>query len=152
MRPCTRCQSSRAHRRFPELDCGSTGGRRLLLVGATLLHVAAEFGSLEAARLLLDRGAGVNARATVNDAGVGGQTPIFHAVTQFRDDGLPMAQLLVEHGADLSVRVTLPGHYDQLDEVVECTPLGYALRIRDEPFRSGRVRTVAFLHERGVVE
>lgn len=139
----------RAHRRFPELDCGSTGGRRLLLEGATLLHVAAEFGSLEAARLLLDRGAGVNARATVNDAGIGGQTAIFHAVTQFGDDGLPMVQLLVEHGADLSVRATL---YDQLDEVVECTPLGYALRIRDEPFRSGRVRTVAFLRERGAVE
>ena len=52
------------HRRFPELDCGSTGGRRLLLQGATLLHVAAEFGVLDAARLLLDRGADVNARAT----------------------------------------------------------------------------------------
>ena len=76
---------SLVHRRFPELDCGSTGGRRLLLQGATLLHVAAEFGALEAARLLLDRGADVNARATVNDAGVGGQTAIFHAVTQFGD-------------------------------------------------------------------
>ncbi len=93
------------HRRFPELDCGSTGGRRLLLQGATLLHVAAEFGVVEAARLLLDRGADVNARATVDDAGVGGQTAIFHAVTQFEDRGLPMAQLLVKHGADLSVRV-----------------------------------------------
>ncbi len=30
-----------AKRRFAELDCGSTGGRRLLLKGATLLHVAA---------------------------------------------------------------------------------------------------------------
>src|SRR5262249_11844350 len=28
-------------RRFPDLDCGNTGGRRLLLQGATLLHVAA---------------------------------------------------------------------------------------------------------------
>ena len=71
------------HRRFPELDCGSTGGRRLLLQGATLLHVAAEFGGVDAARLLLDRGADVNARATVDEAGVGGQTAIFHAVTQW---------------------------------------------------------------------
>jgi hypothetical protein len=30
-----------------------------------------------------------------------------------------MVQLLVEHGADLSVRVTLPGHYERPDEVVE---------------------------------
>ena len=90
------------HRRFPELDCGSTGARRLLLQGATLLHVAAEFGNADAAKLLLDRGADVNARATVDDAGVGGQTAIFHAVTQFGDRGLPMAQLLVERGADLA--------------------------------------------------
>ena len=69
-------------------------------------------------------------RATVDDAGVGGQTAIFHAVTQFGDRGLPMAQLLVERGADLRVRVKLPGHYERMDEVVECTPLGYALRFR----------------------
>src|SRR5439155_4002065 len=102
-----------AHRRFLELDCGSTGGRRLLLEGATLLHVAAEFGAVEAARLLLARGADVNARATVDEAGVGGQTAIFHAVTQFGDQGLPMAQLLVAHDADLGVRVKIPGHYER---------------------------------------
>ena len=74
-----------------------------------MLHVAAEFGALDAARLLLDRGADVNARATVNDAGVGGQTAIFHAATQFADDGLPMVQWLVEHGADLTVRANNSG-------------------------------------------
>src|SRR6266498_952228 len=136
--------SKLAHRRFPELDCGSTGGRRLLLQGATLLHVAAEFGNTEAASLLLDRGADVNARATVDDGGVGGQTAIFHAVTQFGDVGLPMAQLLVERGADLSVRVKLPGHYERPDEVVECTPLGYAL------LSSGvQAKAVKLLRERG---
>ena len=139
------------HRRFPELDCGSTGGRRLLLQGATLLHVAAEFGVLDAARLLLDRGADVNARALEDDAGVGGQTAIFHAVTQFRDGGFAMAQLLMERGADLSVRVKLPGHYERPDEVVECTPLGYALRFLNEP-PAGQGRTVAFLRERGALE
>ena len=35
--------------------------------------------------------------------GIGGQTAIFHAVTQFDDDGLPITQLLVERGADLAV-------------------------------------------------
>ena len=72
-------------KRFSELDCGQTGGRSLLLQGGTLLHVAAEYGNLAAATLLLDRGADVNARATVDDAGIGGQTAIFHAVTQFDD-------------------------------------------------------------------
>ena len=141
--------STLIHRRFPELDCGSTGGRRLLLQGATLLHVAAEFGSLEAATLLLDRGADVNARATVNDAGVGGHTAIFHAVTQFGDRGLATTQLLVERGADLGVRATLPGHYERLDVVVDCTPLVYALQFRDESHSEGR--TIAFLLERGAI-
>jgi ankyrin repeat protein len=141
------------HRRFPELDFGSTGGRRLLLQGATLLHVAAEYGQVDAARLLIERGADVNAGALVDAAGVGGQTPIFHAATQFADLGLPMAQLLVERGADLSVRVTLPGHYERPDEFIECTPLGYAVtfvNIPEQPRSIGR--TVAFLRERGAVE
>ena len=38
--------------------------------------------------VLLGRGADVNARATVDEAGVGGHTAIFHAVTQFDDAGL----------------------------------------------------------------
>jgi len=139
-----------ADRRFPELDCGSTGARRLLLTGATLLHVAAEFGISDAATLLLDRGADVNARATVDEAGIGGQTAIFHAVTQFDDAGLPMVRLLVERGADLNVRAKLPGHYEQPEEVLECTPLGYALRFQSESQPGGR--TVAFLRERGAVE
>jgi ankyrin repeat protein len=143
--------STLAHPRFPELDCGSTGARRLLLQGATLLHVAAEFGATEAARLLLDRGADVNARATVDEAGVGGQTAIFHAVTQFGDRGLPMAHLLVERGADLGVRVRLPGHYERPDEIVECTPLGYARRFPNES-RSDNGGTVAFLRGRGAIE
>ena len=133
-------------RRFPELDCGSTGGRRLFLQGATLLHVAAELGNLEAAKLLMERGAQVDARAAADEAGVGGQTPIFHSVTQFDDRGLPMTQLLIDRGADLSVRVKLPGHYERPDEVVECTPLGYALR-----FRTGG-KTVTLLREREAVE
>lgn len=85
-------------RRFLELDFGTTGARQLTLRGATLLHVAAEYGNVEAAKLLLERGADVNARAVVDEAGIGGQTPIFHAVTQFFDGGLPMAQFLVEIG------------------------------------------------------
>jgi ankyrin repeat protein len=136
------------HRRFPELDFGSTGARLLKLQGATLLHVAAEYGNVAAAKLLLERDADVNARALVDEAGVGGQTPIFHAVTQFYDGGLPMTQFLVDHGADLSVRVKLPGHYEQPGEVVECTVLGYAARFPGDGHKNER-KTEAFLRERG---
>ena len=140
------------HKQFPELDFGATGGLLLTLRGATLLHVAAEYRNPEATMLLLNRGADVNARAALDAAGVGGQTPIFHAVTQRADEGLPVARLLMDRGADLSVRVKLPGHYERLGEVLECTPLGYAARFQDEPSRSDKVRTVAFLRERGAVE
>jgi hypothetical protein len=136
-----------AHLRFPELDCGVTGARLLTLRGATLLHVAAEYGSLEAAELLIGYGADVNAPAMIDEAGVGGQTPIFHAVTQFGDHGLPVARLLLDRGADLSLRVRLPGHYERPGEVVECTPLGYALRF---PGTAGK--TVDWLRQRGAVE
>jgi ankyrin repeat protein len=136
------------NRRFSELDCGQSGGRCLLLQGGTLLHVAAEYRNVRAAALLLDRGADVNARATVDEAGIGGQTAIFHAVTQFDDGGLPVTQLLVERGADLTVRVKLPGDYEQAGEVVECTALGYALQFGGASER----RTVTLLRERGALE
>lgn len=140
------------HRQFPELDFGSTGARLLKLQGATLLHVAAEYANVEAAKLLLDLGADVNARATVDESGVGGQTPIFHAVTQFFDGGLPMTQFLVERGADLSVRAKLPGHYERPGEVVECTPLGYAIRFPGNEHKTQHNKTVAFLRMRGARE
>src|SRR5258707_7094662 len=136
------------NKRFSELDCGQAGGRLLLLQGGTLLHVAAEYGNVAAVGLLLDRGADVNARATIDEAGIGGQTAIFHAVTQFDDGGLPVTQLLVERGADLTVRVKLPGDYERPGEIVECTPLGYALLFGGAIQR----RTVTLLGERGAVE
>jgi ankyrin repeat protein len=114
------------HRRFPELDFGSTAYRRLKLNGGTLLHLAAEYGVVEAARILIDRGADVNALAQVDGDGVGGQTPLFHAASQFFDYGLPLVKYLVESGAELDVRARLPGHYERPEEFVECTPLGYA--------------------------
>jgi ankyrin repeat protein len=120
-------------RRFPGLDFGASGGRRLTLVGATLLHIAAEYQNVDAVRLLLDLGADVNGRALIDDAGVGGQTAIFHAVTQSDDGGVPVARLLIDRGADLSLRATIPGHYERPDEVIEGTPLGYVLRVRDDP-------------------
>jgi ankyrin repeat protein len=111
--------------------------------------VAAEYGNLEAAKLLVQYGADVNARASIDEAGIGGQTPIFHAVTQFDDWGLSTAQWLIERGADLSLRARLPGHYERPDEVVECTPLGYALRFPGDPTPS---KTVSMLRAHGAAQ
>ena len=138
--------------RFDELGFGATGGRTLTLRGATLLHVAAEYGNAEAVKLLLDRGADVNVRAGVDENGVGGQTAIFHAVTQFWNYGLEAARLLVERGADLDLRVQVPGHYEQPGEVVECTALGYAMRFPGDHPGQPENRCIALIREHGAVE
>jgi ankyrin repeat protein len=132
------------HRRFPELNFGSTARRRLTLQGATLLHLAAEYGNLEAATLLLNQGADVNARADVTHSGIGGQTAIFHAATQFYDYGLPIVELLLQHGADLTLRAKLPGDYERPDETVDCTPVEYAMLFPgDENKTVARLRRIS---------
>jgi ankyrin repeat protein len=115
-----------SHKKFPNLNIGNTGMRRMTLCGATLLHVAAEYGNREAVALLLDQGADVNAQANVDESGIGGQTPIFHCASQFYDWGLATTKLLIERGANLGVRATVPGRYDLPDEFVTATPLAYA--------------------------
>ena len=125
------------YRRFPELDFGNSGLRRLQLAGSTLLHVAAEYGSLDCARLLLARGATANAAASIDNNGVGGQTPIFHAATQFGDRGLPMIELLLANGADLSLGATLPGHYERPDEYVTGTVVDYAIAFSGDDAPNG---------------
>jgi ankyrin repeat protein len=131
--------------RFPELDFGSSGARRLTLRGGTLLHVASEYGKLDMAQMLVERGADVNARAEIDDAGVGGQTPIFHAVTQFYNWGMPLVEFLVRKGADLSVRARLPGHYERPAEFVDCTPLGYARLFPGQDSHGAKNHIPAFL-------
>jgi len=107
------------HRRYPELDsCGNSGGRLLTLRGATLLHVAAEYGFLDAARILLDRGADVNARADIDVNAVGGQTPIFHALTNHNARNSRVA--------DLTMRARVPGHYERPGEILDVTAAEYA--------------------------
>lgn len=107
-------------RRF-DVVCANTP-----LTGATLLHVAAEYCEEHMARLLLDRGADIDARAAVDASGCGGQTPIFHTVNSIWNRGFAVFKLLVESRADVGVRVNLrhKGFGRQLDGV---TPLDYAI-------------------------
>jgi Ankyrin repeats (many copies) len=132
------------HRRFAELDFGSTACRRMTLCGGTLLHVAAEYGNVKAAQMLLAHGADLNARAELDPNGIGGQTPLFHAVSQFYDYGFEMTKFLVAGGANLAIRAKVPGHYERPDEFVECTAMGYA-----RMFPGGETESVAFLASAG---
>jgi ankyrin repeat protein len=145
-------EPSLVSRRFPKLDFGSTAARRLTLRGGTLLHVAAEYGNLDAAQLLVERGADVNAAAQLDGEGVGGQTPIFHAATQFYNWGMPVVEFLVRNGADLSLRVKLPGHYERPDEFVECTPLRYARLFPGNESHGMESRAVLFLKAAGAAD
>jgi hypothetical protein len=119
-------EPSLIEKRYPLLNIGTTAGRMLTLKGATLLHVAAEFGQATIAKLLLDFGADVNTKALTDSDGLGGQTPIFHAATQNGDFGIELVRLFLSNRADLTLRCRLPGHYERPEEVFEGTVLDYA--------------------------
>jgi len=91
--------SENLHRKLNPL-CAFTSCR-----GVSALHICAEFNSTRCARVLLDAGADVNARADRDADGVGGQTPIFHAVNSIFNYCGPMMEILVDAGADLDLRV-----------------------------------------------
>jgi len=79
------------------------------LVGVSLLHVAAEYGNLNAARALIEAGAEVNARAAIDEDGLNGHTPLFHTVNSNRNRSEPIMRLLLAAGA--RVDVPLAGAY-----------------------------------------
>jgi hypothetical protein len=97
--------------------------------GVTALHLCAEFNSVACARVLLDAGADVNARAAVDADGLGGQTPLFHAVNSNQDYCRPMLELLVASGADVALRLkglVWGAAMDWETVVFDVTPISYA--------------------------
>jgi ankyrin repeat protein len=69
------------------------------LVGVSLLHVAAEYGNLNAARALIEAGADVNAAAAFDEYGLNGHTPLFHTVNSIFNRSEPIMRLLLSAGA-----------------------------------------------------
>ncbi len=88
-----------------------------------------EFNSTRCAHVLLDAGTDVNARADRNENGLGGHTPIFHAVNSIFNYCRPVMEILVNAGADLDTRVRslLWGDSMSWETVVyDVTPISYA--------------------------
>ncbi len=100
------------------------------LLDASLLHIAAEYGHLDAAQVLVNYGAAVNARAGTDAFGFGGQTPIFHTVNQDANKGIAVLRFLIGAGADLDL--TLKGliwgkGYEWETFIPDVNPVSYAM-------------------------
>jgi hypothetical protein len=97
--------------------------------GVTALHICAEFNCVRSAQALLEAGADVNSRADVDADGLGGQTPIFHAVNNIMNYCRPVMELLVMAGADLDIRLkglVWGETFDWETVLFDITPLSYA--------------------------
>lgn len=100
------------------------------LFEASLLHICAEFNHTECAKILIDHGADVNAKAGLDEYGFGGQTPIFHTVNQNRNQSAEMMDLLLLQGADLSgtVKGIIWGKsYEWETFIPAVNPISYAM-------------------------
>jgi len=140
----------------PELGCHdevlATHGTPL--AGATLLHMCIDYGELEIARWLLDRGMDVDAPAAVDADGFGGHTALFATVVSQMNFWMnygaggpkeaPFTQLLLDHGADPNARASLrkqlhPGYGpppDTVHEYRDVTPLSWGSRFHNKLFVS----------------
>lgn len=99
------------------------------LAGASLLHVAAEYGNVDVARVLLEMGADVNAQAAVDEYGLNGHTPLFHTVNSNRNRSAPILRLLLDAGAksDVFLRgVTWGKGFEWETTLFDVTPISYA--------------------------
>jgi hypothetical protein len=132
----------------PELGCGPDGSLAYVgtpLGGATLLHMSVDYGELEIAEWLLDRGMDVNVRAATDAEGFGGYTPLFSAVVSYawyvrskyrrpkpgRDR---LAELIIARGADPNARASIRNriHSDVVHEYRDVTPSEYGQRFHDQ--------------------
>ena len=115
----------------PELGCHdevlATQGTPL--AGTTLLHLCADYDEIDIARWLLEQGMDPNVRAAVDAEGFGGHTALFGTVVSqpnfwmnytHQPQQAPFTQLLLDHGANPTVRASLrkklhPGYGPRYD-------------------------------------
>ena len=57
---------------------------------------------------------------------VGGQTAIFHALAHFTGTNPEITQLLIDRGADLTVRARVPGHGEHSGTFLDVSATEYA--------------------------
>ena len=129
------------------------------LAGGTLLHMAVDDDAIEMARWILQNGGDANARAAVDDDGFGGHTALFGCVVSQpyrcgRDREAAFARLLLDHGADPNVRVSLKKRLrfvsDETEHVYrDVTPLAWGEKFHDQDWVNQEAMKV--IRERGGV-
>ncbi|MEO6055158.1 MAG: ankyrin repeat domain-containing protein, partial [Chthoniobacterales bacterium] len=144
--------STLIHRKIDEMESPQQPD----LKGATLLHLAAKYNELECAKLLLEKGADINAKQPVNENGIGGGTPIFRVVACYKNFGIPLLRLFIERGADFSVEATFQQErlgFAEPEEPIKVTPLGWA-RCHEHGWPEGRStqEEIAMLRTAGAPE
>ena len=132
---------------FPhELGIEPSEGLHLTPVaGGTLLHLAVEYDDIDAARWLIERGADVNAKSSIDADGFGGHTPLFHTVVTLAAPDDRNARLLLEQGAEPNARATIRKQLrdmgdpeaEKMREFHNVTPIGYAKQFQASRFVNG---------------
>ncbi|MEQ8474062.1 MAG: ankyrin repeat domain-containing protein [Marinoscillum sp.] len=100
------------------------------IIDASLLHICAEFNHINCAKVLVEKGADVNAKAGIDENGFGGQTPVFHTVNQNRNQSIEMLDFLLSNSSDLSITVKglIWGKgYDWETLIPAVNPISYAM-------------------------
>lgn len=131
-------------RRFANMPYGN-----IALRGATLLHLAVEFGEIECLDVLLEAGADINAASDAID-GIGGQTPVFHSIGTMHGAGVAVLEHFARRG-DRRIDLAVRGTFRLFDEpqTPAMTVLEYAGRAsRDDvpEFRRASAREIELLH------
>jgi hypothetical protein len=123
LRRIVKTSSENLHRKLSPL-CAYTSCR-----GVSALHICAEFNSVRCAEVLIREGADIDARADIDANGIGGQTPLFHAVNSNQNYCRRMMELLADAEADLNVRLKGLVWGDTMDWetiIFDVTPISYA--------------------------
>ncbi len=110
---------------FPaELGCakdGKSGMHGTPVDGTTLLHLSIDYDEQAIFDLLIEHGADVNARATVDSDGFGGHTPLFNTLVSCayscgRQRDAAMVRALLDRGASTSLRANIRKFLDWREE------------------------------------
>lgn len=99
------------------------------LDGASLLHVAAEYGHLAAATKLIGLGVEVDAKAATDAFGMNGHTALFHTVNSHANRSAPIMELLLAAGAraDIALQGIVWGKGCAWETTcLDVTPISYA--------------------------